>query len=309
MKLVTFQSGELSPRLGLLEGGKVVDLNAGMKQLGLDNSFPAGMLEFLERFDECLEKVRKNRDRLAEGPWTHDLTQIRPCAPLPFPRGFRDFYAFEQHVKAVRAKLGLDVIPEWYEIPVFYFSNHNAMKGPDEAIEFPPDCQARDFELEIGAVVCREGRDISASEAESYIGGLLVLNDWTNRDIQEKETKVIGPAKSKDFATSIGPWLVTLDELEHKKIAPGRYDLAMAARVNGRHYSRGNLQDCYWSFCQMLAFASHGATIYPGEILGSGTVGTGCILELGAAETGWLQRGDVVELEVEELGVLRNTVA
>ena len=309
MKLVTFANEHDPERLGVLEGKRVIDLSAGMKRLGLDRNFPSTLLGFLEGFERNRRLVRENWSRLTAGEWVFDPAHVRLRPPLPFPRGFRDFYAFERHVRAIHEKSGKAIVPEWYEIPVFYFSNHNAMKGAEERIEFPPECRSRDFELEVAAVVCREGKNIAVEEAENYLGGLMILNDWTDRDIQAKEVKVIGPAKSKDFATSLGPWLVTLDELAGKRTEPGKYDLAMVARVNGRQYSRGNLRDIYWSFCQMLAFASRGTTVYPGEVLGSGTVGTGCILELGAEKYGWLESGDIVELEVEGLGVLKNTIA
>ncbi|MCH7471862.1 fumarylacetoacetate hydrolase family protein [bacterium] len=222
---------------------------------------------------------------------------------------FRDFYAFEQHVKAARARRGAEMIPEWYELAVFYFSNHNSMLLSGEDLPFPPAGEWLDFELEVGCVIGKECRNIKAAEADEYIAGYTVLNDWSLRDAQRKEMKLnLGPAKGKDFATTIGPQLVSLDELEDKRSGKG-YDLVMTAQVNGKELSRGNWKDIHYSFGEIIERASQGVTLYPGDVLGSGTVGTGCILELGPENTGgWLKVGDVVELEIERLGLLRNKI-
>ena len=213
---------------------------------------------------------------------------LRP--PVLHPPSVRDFYAFEQHVKTARASRGLDVPPEWYEIPVFYFSNPAAIYGPDDEIPYPPDTQELDYELEVAAVVGAEGK----------LGGFTIMNDWSARDLQRAEMRVgLGPAKGKDFATSLGPVLVTPDEFDG---ASGE----MIARVNGEERSRGNLSDLYHSWEAILAQAARDTRLRPGDVLGSGTVGTGCILEHGDGR--WLHRGDVVELEVEGIGLLRNRV-
>jgi len=239
--------------------------------------------------------------------------------PLPVqPRSFRDFYAFEQHVRQARARRGLDVPPEWYEIPVFYFSNHQAFIGHDWPLPAPRHGAWLDFELEVACVIGKEGRDIAAADADEYIAGYSILNDWSLRDLQMQEVKVgLGPAKGKDFATSLGPALITPDVLADRRSGKG-YDLAMTARVNGRVVGQGNWRDIHYSFGEMLARASAGCTLHPGDVLGSGTVGNGCLLELGTAfpdgtpvgsgADGWLGPGDVVELEVERLGVLRNAI-
>jgi fumarylacetoacetate (FAA) hydrolase len=247
---------------------------------------------------------------------------------VPRPRTIRDFYAFEAHVKAARARRGLDMVPEWYEMPVFYFSNPNAIYGHEAEIPYPAATNALDFELEVAVVLGRGGRDIPVDEADEYIAGFTIMNDWSARDIQRREMAVgLGPAKGKDFATSLGPWLVTPDELaDRREPAPPRaspaglpaaqgkgggaprgyhYWLEMVARIDGREVSRGNLADLYWTFAEMIAYASRNCDLHPNEVLGSGTVGTGCLLELGLP---WLQPGQVVELEVERLGVLRNTI-
>ncbi|MBI3972594.1 MAG: fumarylacetoacetate hydrolase family protein [Chloroflexi bacterium] len=244
---------------------------------------------------------------------------------VPKPLTIRDFYAFEAHVRAARARRGLDMIPEWYEMPVFYFGNPNAVYGHDEEIPYPSATHALDFELEVAVVIGEGGRNIPVERADEHIAGFTIMNDWSARDIQREEMKVgLGPAKGKDFATSLGPWLVTPDELaDRREPAPPRngsssagrpgdgrergyhYRLEMNARVDGNEVSRGNLVDLYWTFAEMIAYASRDCTLYPDEVIGSGTVGTGCLLELGLP---WLKPGQVVELEVERLGVLRNTV-
>ena len=229
------------------------------------------------------------------------VAAVRLMAPLPRPRTIRDFYAFEAHVRNARARRGLGMIEEWYRFPVFYFSNPNAVFGPGDEVPGPADTRMLDFELEVAAVLGRSGRNIRAEEAGEYIAGYMIMNDWSARDLQREEMKVgLGPAKGKDFATSLGPWLVTPDEL------PSDLSLTMTARINGREVSRGNLGDLHFSFGQMLERASRDCTLYPGEVIGSGTVGTGCLLETEAVP--WLQPGDLVELEVEGLGLLRNTV-
>ena len=218
------------------------------------------------------------------------LADVRLLAPVRTPPSVRDFYAFEQHVKTALARRGLEVPPEWYEIPVFYFSNPAAIYGPEEEIAYPAGSRELDYELEVAAVIGKDGQ----------IGGYTIMNDWSARDLQRAEMRVgLGPAKGKDFATSLGPVLVTPDEL-------GDLRLEMVARVNGEERSRGNLGDMYHSWEAIAAHAARNTKLRPGDVLGSGTVGTGCILEHGDGR--WLEPGDVVELEVEGIGVLRNAV-
>jgi len=240
------------------------------------------------------------------------LDEVRLRAPLPRPSTIRDFYAFEQHVRTARQRRGLDMDPDWYELPVFYFTNPYATCGPDDDVAVPPGCSEMDYELEVGAVIGMGGADLDPADAERHIAGYTVLNDWSARDVQRREMKLsMGPVKGKDFATSMGPMLVTPDEIEPKRKGHA-FDLAMTARVNGVEYSRASLADIYWSFGEMLAYASRGTRVEPGDVIGSGTCGTGCILELalvhGTERYPWLKPGDVVELEVEGLGVLRNCV-
>jgi fumarylacetoacetate (FAA) hydrolase len=218
------------------------------------------------------------------------LDEVRLLPPVLYPPAVRDFYAFEEHVRRARALRGLAVPPEWYELPVFYFSNPAAIYGPDDDIRYPEGSTELDYELEVAAIVGKDGA----------IGGFTVMNDWSARDLQRAEMKVgLGPAKGKDFATSLGPVVVTPDEL-------GDLRLEMVARVNGEERSRGNLGDMYHSWDAIVAHASRNTILRPGDVLGSGTVGTGCILEHGDGR--WLQPGDVVELEVDGIGVLRNSV-
>jgi 2-keto-4-pentenoate hydratase/2-oxohepta-3-ene-1,7-dioic acid hydratase in catechol pathway len=223
-------------------------------------------------------------------------------APIPDPPSVRDFYAFEQHVRTARERRGLPMEPDWYELPVFYFSNPASIVGPDDDVAMPVGTAELDFELEVAAVMHGNGQ----------VAGFTVMNDWSARDIQRREMKLnLGPAKGKDFATTLGPFLVTPDELED--VVSGKaYDLTMTASVNGREYSRASLADIYWSFDEMIAYASRGTTLLPGDVIGSGTCGTGCILELslvhGEAQYPWLQRGDEVSLTVDRLGTITNRV-
>jgi len=229
--------------------------------------------------------------------------------PVVRPPSFRDFYAFEAHVKTARAKRGLEMLPLWYEIPVFYFSNPNALLGHGASVFAPAGSQELDYELELGIVIGTGGRNIQPADAWEHVAGLTILNDWSARDLQRKEVQVgLGPAKGKDFATSVGPYLLTIDEFSDR-IEGERLTLEMTARVNGKELSRGNVATIHHSVPQLIAQASRDAELIPGDLIGSGTVGTGCILELGPENTGgWLKPGDVVELEIERLGVLRTPI-
>ena len=270
------------------------------------------------RMPQGMDQAQAVMQALAHEDWAHlrfavPIEQAQLCAPLLHPASVRDFYAFEKHVKTAMNNRGATVPSEWYEIPVFYFTNHQAIYGPIDPIKRPKHCLALDFELEIAAVIGRPGRDIPASEADTCIAGFTIMNDWSARDLQMKEMKVmLGPAKGKDFATSLGPYFVTPDELSDKRMMRGDqgsvYDLEMIGRLNGREISRGNLKDITFTFAQMIERASADVWLYPGDVIGSGTVGTGCLLELTKGQGPWLQPGDVVELEIERLGIMRNEV-
>jgi fumarylacetoacetate (FAA) hydrolase len=232
--------------------------------------------------------------------------------PLPVPpvASIRDFYAFEQHVKTCRAHRGLDMIPQWYQVPVFYFSNPIAVLADGQPVKAPHGSHALDYELELACVVGTAARDLPADDsALDCLAGFTIMNDWSARDLQRAEMAIgLGPSKSKDFATTLGPVLVPVAELKDC-YRDGRLHLQMTARVNGKEYSRGNAGSMFWTWPQLLAHASRDTELRPGDILGSGTVGTGCILELTPeAVGGWLKPGDVVELEIERIGVLRTPV-
>lgn len=341
MKLVTYvrsktgQTGEgtrEAGRAGVLLGDEVVlDVAAlglwaahhgtALPEVYGTQGLPVTMLELLNLGPEALAGVRaaletaqkaRREDLHAEDGLAHELSAVLLRTPVPNPPTIRDFYAFEQHVKAARARRGVGMIPEWYQIAVFYFSNTAALFGADEPVPYPRLSNELDFELELAAVIGREGSDIAAEEAPGYIAGYMVMNDWSARDLQREEMKMnLGPAKGKDFATSLGPWLVTPDELDDKRIGNGkdeRYDLAMTGRINGDQLTNANAKDLHFSFPQMIERAAQHVRLRPGDIIGSGTCGTGCILELGTERHRWLQPGDVVEMEIERLGLLRNTI-
>lgn len=240
--------------------------------------------------------------------WGMDEIRLQP--PLARPMGLRDFYAFEKHVSAAFASRGQEVPEAWYRMPAFYFSNPHSVYGPDETIPYPGYSNELDFELEIACVMGQAGRNIPADRANAFIFGYMIFNDWSARDVQREEASVgLGPAKAKDFASSFGPCLVTPDEFDGRRTdRPGVFDLAMTARINGQLQSQGNWRDLYYSFGQMIERASDEVFLLPGEVLGSGTVGSGCLLELTGGQGPWLRPGDVVELEVEQMGVLRNTI-
>lgn len=263
----------------------------------------------LESLDRGLQQLTDAQLRALSVP----DPECRMLRPLLRPTSFRDFYAFEAHVRNARRNRGLEMLPEWYEAPVFYFSNTASLLGPNAPVRKPPQTRMLDYELEIGIVIGKPGRDIPVEEADSHIAGFTILNDWSARDLQRREMKVgLGPAKGKDFATSIGPCLVTPDELERWALPDRsrgrRYALTMTARVNGLEYSRGNAAEIHWTFAELIARASENVRLQPGDLLGSGTVGTGCILEFPEGTYPWLQPGDVVELEIDCLGVLRNVI-
>ncbi len=329
MKLCTFIAPEDRERLhlGAILGDAVVHLRrlrdwADAEHVLPAEALPGTMLEFIHAGPATWDFARELLDTPGSAdPLTltapdgervaYALNEVWLYPPLPRPTSLRDFYAFEQHVATAYANRGRKVPAEWYQVPVFYFSNPNAIFGPEATIPYPKASQALDYELEVACVIGRVGQDIAPDQAEEFIFGYTIFNDWSARDLQRQEMRVgLGPAKGKDFASSLGPFIVTPDELFDRYTGrPGVYDLTMVARVNGEERSRGNWRDLHYSFGEMIARASADVFLFPGDVIGSGTVGTGCLLELTRGEGPWLQPGDVVELEIERLGMLRNRVS
>jgi fumarylacetoacetate (FAA) hydrolase len=320
MKLITYLL-DGQEQLAVLENGMVYN----MDQLHPD--LPSSMNLFLNYWDEYLPVAKAGMEAVHKGRIlpgrTISVDQVQLLAPVPFPSSCRDGYAFRQHVAAARRNRKVEMIPEFDQYPIFYFTNHHSIKGPGEVSCMPDHFEKLDFELEVAIVICKHGRNIRAEDADQYIGGLMIMNDLSARRLQMEEMLLnLGPAKGKDFATTIGPWLVTLDELEKFEIPAKEnhngksWNLRMQCRVNGKQVSDGNVGDMDWTFAEIIERASYGVDLYPGDVIGSGTVGTGCFLELNG--TGklndpnypeqWLQAGDIVELEIDGLGVLPNTI-
>jgi 2-keto-4-pentenoate hydratase/2-oxohepta-3-ene-1,7-dioic acid hydratase in catechol pathway len=293
MKLITYSAFVKTHQPGLLLDDAVYPVQ-----------YPS-MLHLIEAGEKGLERAR----RATEGKRI-TLSDATLHAPILRPTTLRDAFAFEAHVKAANIGRGRDVPKEWYKAPAFYFSNPGNVFGPDDEIPYPGYTNELDFEFEIAAIIGKPGHDIQPEDAPMNIFGYTIFNDWSARDVQREEMKVgLGPAKGKDFASSLGPCIVTIDELSQRGTGrPGVYDLPMRARINGREISRGNLTDIYWSFGDILARASQSVTLMPGDVIGSGTVGTGCLLELTKGKGPWLKTGDEVELEIEGIGILRNTI-
>lgn len=264
------------------------------------------LLEVLERWGTSKHDLPARLARHVKSG-LHEQTFL---PPVPGIRSFRDFYAFEEHVKTARALRGLEMNPAWYAQPVFYFSNAGSLVGHGHPVFAPKGCAELDYELELGIVIGKGGKNIPAEKTWEHVAGFTIVNDLSARDIQREEMKVgLGPAKGKDFATAVGPYLVTLDEFKDRIDAKGRVDLPMKARVNGKELTKGNAKLMHFPWPQIIERASADAELFPGDLIGSGTVGGGCILELTPEKTGgWLKPGDVVELEIDKLGVLRTPI-
>jgi len=320
MKLVTY-SNNGKEQLAFCINNNLYDTNVANPKL------PGTMKELLNNWEAYIDLAKETEASIKAGtntivPYgTLDTEKIQ--APVPHPTSCRDGYAFRQHVAAARRNRKVDMIPEFDQYPIFYFTNHNAIQGPGEIHCMPDHFQKLDFELEAAIVICKKGRNIKAEEADQYIGGYMIMNDMSARTLQMEEMLLnLGPAKGKDFSTVIGPMLVTPDELEPFKIPakPGHignnYNLGMKCWVNGVQVSEGNMGDMDWTFAEIIERCAYGADILPGDVIGSGTVGTGCFLELNGTgllndpsyKVQWLQPGDVVEMEIEGLGHLKNTI-
>jgi fumarylacetoacetate (FAA) hydrolase len=334
MRLVTFTSGAGETFGALVDGEHVLDLPVAFAWHEADRgrtsdartvaqTYGIDMLDFIRLEARALPVARELVARASasalpasfeDRPLVMGIEELGLLAPLPRPPSMRDGYAFRQHVETARRNRGVPMIPEFDLFPVFYFTNHQAVTGPGNVVVQELHLSQLDFELEAAVVVGRGGKNLRAGEADPHIFGLTIMNDWSARTLQMQEMKLnLGPAKGKDFATSLGPWLVTTDELsERTTVGPNgaSFDLSMTAAVNGVVVSRGNLKDMTFTFAQILERASYGVTLYPGDVIGSGTVGTGCFLELnGSGITNqWLMPGDEVVLEIERLGRLENRI-
>ena len=320
MKLVSYINDE-HEQLGVLINGMVYDTEV------LHPDLPGTMSMFLNYWEDAFPVAQAGEMMLREGERTSNkgkpVKELQLLAPVPYPTSCRDGYAFRQHVASARRNRKVDMIPEFDQYPIFYFTNHHSIMGPGEVKCMPDHFEKLDFELEAAIVLCKHGRNIKAEDADEYIGGLMIMNDLSARRLQMEEMLLnLGPAKGKDFATAIGPWLLTLDELAEFEVAPKEnhvgknWNLKMICKVNGVQVSEGNLGDMDWTFAEIIERASYGVDLYPGDVIGSGTVGTGCFLELNGTgklsdanyQEQWLQPGDVVEMEIDELGALSNTI-
>ena len=321
MKFVTYRNNNLL-RAGLLIDNKIADLNDAGNKFGMN--IPDNMLDIIAGGDSILDNIRELEQKIKSSGY--ELIDINAplAAPIPKPISCRDGYAFRQHVAAARRNRGVDMIAEFDQYPIFYFTNHNAIFGEGDILVEEDHLHKLDFELEWAAVIGKHGKNVDSSEADNYIFGYTIMNDWSARTLQMEEMLLnLGPAKGKDFATTIGPFIITPDELELRKIKTefgNQYDLGMKAYHNGKQVSYGNTKDMTWTFAEIIERVSYGVEIFPGEVIGSGTVGTGCYLELNgtwareAKEKGedfspiWIKNGDTFTLEVDMLGQLTNNV-
>jgi fumarylacetoacetate (FAA) hydrolase len=320
MKLVSYLKAE-HEQLAVLVDGLLYDVEL------IHPDIPNTMNMFLNYWDELFPLVQAGDLAIQEGHLNSkkavSVEDVQVLAPVPFPASCRDGYAFRQHVEAARRNRKVPMIPEFDQFPVFYFTNHHSIQGPGDIRCMPDHFHKLDFELEVAVVIARNGRNIRASEADDYIAGLMIMNDMSARTLQAEEMLLnLGPAKGKDFATATGPWLVTPDELREFEVPckAGHtglsWNLRMQCRVNGVTLSDGNLADMDWTFAELIERASYGVDLHAGDVIGSGTVGTGCLLELNGTgkltdpeyKEQWLQENDVVEMEVDGLGVLSNTI-
>lgn len=317
MKLVSYKT-EDTEHLGVFVNGHIYNLNSCDKQL------PDNMAEFLKGGEVLMERAKKVDAQIhSKEIEPKEEAFFELLAPVPHPTSCRDGYAFRQHVASARRNRKVDMIPQFDQYPIFYFTNHNAIQGPGEIECMPDHFEKLDYELEVAVVIGKPGRNVTAAEADAYIAGYMVMNDMSARTLQMEEMALnLGPAKGKDFSTVIGPWLVTPEELAPYKTPakPGHtgnaYDLKMTCSVNGKQLSEGNMADMDWTFAEIIERCAYGVDILPGDVIGSGTVGTGCLLELNGTgllndpdfKAQWLQEGDIVEMEITGLGRLSNII-
>jgi fumarylacetoacetate (FAA) hydrolase len=320
MKLISYLKDE-HDQLAMVVDNYVYDLD------NINSELPSSMTMMLNYWDDYYQMALSLENGIREGRYNKQraahINEVELLAPVPFPTSCRDGYAFRQHVAAARRNRGVDMIAEFDQYPIFYFTNHHSIQGPGDILCMPDHFEKLDFELEAAIVICKPGRNIKAEEADEYIGGLMIMNDMSARRLQMEEMLLnLGPAKGKDFSTVIGPYLVTLDELEEfvvpcKENHVGKaWNLKMTCTVNGVQVSLGNVADMDWTFAEIIERASYGVQLHPGDVIGSGTVGTGCFLELNG--TGklndpnyveqWLQPNDIVDMEIDGLGKLENKI-
>ena len=320
MKLITYkEKNNPSVKFGLKIETQIVDIARAAKWISENQNndefllIPKTLKDTLVDWDKnfsLLKQLEEIVNNLNIRLLSNNESDLVILPPIPDPPAFRDFYAFEQHVRAARKLRGLEMNPDWYKLAIFYFSNPNCCYGHGANIPYPSGTTELDFELEFAVIIGNGGKDIKADEADKVIAGYTILNDWSSRNLQREEMPMsLGPAKGKDFASSFGPYMVTSDELEESWADDGKLHLNMTCHVNDKKISEGNTNDLYHSFGTMIERASMNTKLVPGEYIGSGTVGTGCILELRPENTGgWLKKGDVVRMEIEKLGVLENKI-
>ena len=311
MKLLTYKIADKNAhQIGILQKQYIYNLNLLFGNVSLIDVI----------------KTKDYKDKISsfilnEGPVKHMLEDITLLPVIPKPNSFRDAYAFREHVETCRKNRGAEMISEFDKFPVFYFSNHNAMYADGQEIKLMPDHFNRlDYELEFAIIIGKKGKNILSKDADEYIAGFCILNDLSARGLQMEEMKLnLGPAKGKDFANIIGPALVTPDELEAKAIETPfgkKYDLQMKCYVNGVLYSEGNAKDMNWTFAEIIERASYGVELFPGDIIGSGTVGTGCLLEINGTKKRrdsnyveqWLEENDEIKMQIEGLGSISNKI-
>jgi fumarylacetoacetate (FAA) hydrolase len=318
MKLVSYLSDE-HDQLALLVDGFLYNMD------NLHPELPGSIGMFLTYWEEAFPQAAAGEKAVKEKRFLQNrgipYEEVQMLSPVVFPNALRDAYAFRRHVEAVQKNNGSEMASWFDQYPVFCFSNHHSVQGAGEVRCMPDHLVQLDFGLEVAVVICRHGRNIRAEHADGYIGGLMIMNNLSARAFRGGEM-LPGAAKGKDFATALGPALVTLDELEQYEIPPKEnhigksWNMPMKCRVNGITLSNGNLGDMDWTFAEIIERASYGADLVPGDVIGSGTVGTGCFLELngtgrrndpGYTEQ-WLKDGDTIEMEVAGLGLLRNNI-
>lgn len=320
MKLVSYLNKQDKEQVAVLIDGNLYNLSDA------DARLPQTIMPLLENWEELFPIAREAAKKIQDGGLSLNgvlFNEARVLAPVPRPTSCRDGYAFRQHVAAARRNRKVDMIPEFDQYPIFYFTNHNAIQGPGNIVCMPDHFKKLDFELEVAVILGKKGRNIPAAEADRYIAGYCIMNDMSARLLQMEEMKLnLGPAKGKDFSTVIGPWLVTPDELEPLKVSAkdkhegANYNLKMTCSVNGQQVSEGNMKDMDWTFAEIIERCSYGTDVLPGDVIGSGTVGTGCFLELNG--TGklnnpgypeqWLQPDDEVVMTIDGLGTLSNKI-